>query len=171
MKKNEHIIISDRLRLVPFTQNDASLFQELNNDPFVRKYMWDDEQIEIDTAHEIMAKNDQHFNDDQYGIWKIKLKTDDELIGYVGLWYFFEELQPQLIYALLERYTKKGFAKEASLAIINYAFNQLDFEYIVAATDEGHQASQKVAIKLGMSFVEKRIENGKPTLFYRIDRS
>ena len=133
--------------------------------------MWDDEQIDLETANEIMTKNDQHFNDNQYGIWKIKLKTEDELIGYVGLWYFFEEPQPQLIYALLEKYTKKGFAKEASLAIIDYAFNKLGFKYIVAATDEGHQASQNVAKNLVMSVVEKRIENGKPTLFYRIDRS
>lgn len=90
-------------------------------------------------------------------------------MGYAGLWYFFEEPQPQLIYALLEQFTRRGYAREAGTSIIQYAFEKLGFEYLTAATDEPHNASKKVMLSLGMEFVEKRIENNKPTLFYRIE--
>lgn len=164
-------INTERLELIPFSKRDTSLFHKLNNDTFIRKYLWDDELIDAELATSIIEQNDTHFTDDQFGLWKIQRKEDDLIIGYSGLWYFFDEPQPQLIYALLEEFTGKGYATEASTSIVEYAFNQLGYNYLVAATDEPHMDSQNVALRLGMSLYEQRIENGKPTLFYRIERS
>ncbi|WP_422079923.1 GNAT family N-acetyltransferase [Ulvibacterium sp.] len=161
---------TDRLHLIPFTPRDAKMFQQLNNDPFIRKYLWDDELIDETTALELMEQNKKHFEENGYGLWKIRLKQSLETFGYVGLWSFFDEPQPQLIYALLEPYSKQGYATEAGGSIVDYAFDRLGFDYLIAATDEPHLESQKVAQRLGMSFAEKRIENEKPTLFYRIDK-
>jgi len=161
---------TERLILSPFTLEDDALFLRLNNDAFIRKYMWDDELINEATAKEIIAQNEKYFKENKYGIWKIQLKGQTIILGYVGLWFFFDEPQPQLIYALLQPNTKKGYAREASSAIMKYAFESLGFDYLIAATDEPHAESQKVAKALGMAFVEKRIENEKPTLFFRIDK-
>jgi ribosomal-protein-alanine N-acetyltransferase len=163
-------VFTERLNLVPFNENDIILFYDLNTNLFIRKYLWDDEVIEMGTAKEIIEKNKQHFIEDKFGIWKIQLKTSNEVIGYAGLWYFFEDSQPQLIYAILERYTKYGYATEASQAVVDYAFNRLNFEYLIAATDEPHIASQQVAKRLGMSLVDQSTVNGKQTMFYRINR-
>lgn len=164
-----YTINTERLKLIPFSLEDSTLFQDLNNLPFIRKYMWDDEKIDYKTSKEIIHQNDKHFKEDGYGIWKIHLKENSEIIGYVGLWYFFDEPQPQLIYAILEEYTGSGYATEASSSIINYAFEKLEFSYLIAATDEPHLSSQKVATRLGMSLLEKRIVNNKSTLFYKIE--
>lgn len=161
---------TERLALNPFTLEDTALFHRLNNDAFIRKYMWDNEPIDEATAIEIIKQNDTYFKENKYGIWKIQLKGEVDVIGYVGLWYFFDEPQPQLIYALLKPNTKKGYAYEASQAIMKYTFEHLGFNYLIAATDVPHLASQKVAKALGMTFTEKRIENEKPTLFFRIDK-
>ena len=159
------IFNSDRLQLIPFNTNDVSKFHSLNTNSFIRKFMWDDEIISLDTAQEIIIQNKKYFEENQYGIWKIILLSTEETIGYTGLWYFFDEPQPQLIYALLEPYTGQGLATEAARLIIEYAFKSLNFSYLIAATDEPHLASQKVAERLGMNFLEKRIENEKPTIF------
>lgn len=159
---------SKRLSLIPFNLDDVKLFYQLNTDAFIRKFMWDDVMITLETAQEIILQNQKHFQEDQYGIWKIILPDQEEVIGYTGLWYFFDEPQPQLIYAILEPYTGQGLATEAAQVVLNYAFEQLDFSYLIAATDEPHQASQKVAERLGMKLFEKRIENEKPTLFYKL---
>ncbi|MEM1338780.1 MAG: GNAT family N-acetyltransferase [Bacteroidota bacterium] len=159
-----------RLQLLPFIPEDAKAFQLLNNDAFIRKFLWDDEMIGPMVADDIMEQNVKHFEESQFGLWKIQLRGKKSTIGYAGLWYFFDEPQPQLIYALLESFTKKGYATEAGAAIINYVFEDLGFDYLIAATDAPHLASQKVAKRLGMSFVEKRIENNKPTVFYRIEK-
>ncbi len=160
-----------RLQLLPFLLEDSEEFLLLNNDPYVRKFLWDDKGIDAMTADDIMDQNTRHFEENQYGLWKICLKNRKKTIGYVGLWYFFNEPQPQLIYALLEPFTKKGYATEASRSIIGYAFKELGFEYLMAATDEPHLDSQRVAQRLGMSFVEKRMEDNKPTLFYKIEKT
>ncbi|UJH67798.1 GNAT family N-acetyltransferase [Allomuricauda sp. SCSIO 65647] len=159
-----------RLRLMPYILEDAKEFQLLNNDAFIRKYLWDNKIIDAMTADQIMEQNIRHFEENRFGLWKICLKERETTIGYVGLWYFFNELQPQLIYALLKHHTEKGYATEASSAIVDYAFDELRLDYIIAATDEPHLASQKVAQRLGMSIVEKRVKDDGTIIFYRIQK-
>lgn len=167
---NAFILETERTTLTPFERQDMQLFHALNTDPFVRKFLWDDEEISPRMAEEIMEINEQHFKEDQYGLWKIILKSGNEVIGYTGLWYFFDEPQPQLLYALLEKFTGQGLATECAHKVTEYAFDTLGFKYLIAATDEPHLASQKVAQRIGMRFTEKRTEHNKPTLFYRIDK-
>ncbi|WP_394336181.1 hypothetical protein [Adhaeribacter arboris] len=38
-------------------------------------------------------------------------------MGFAGLWFFFEEDQPHLLYGLLPEYTKSGLATEAARAV------------------------------------------------------
>ena len=166
----KHEMFTERLVLTPFRYGDYDLFHQINIDPYVRKFMWDDEIITLDTAKEIMQENEGHFEKENFGIWKVALRPTDELIGYTGLWYFFNEQQPQLIYALLKQFTKQGYALESSKAIIEYSFKTLGFTYLIAATDEPHLESQKVAKGLGMKFHEKRIEDDRPTLFFKIEK-
>jgi len=58
------------------------------------------------------------------------LKNENTYAGFAGLWSFFGEDQPQLLYALAPNEIKKGYAAEASKAVINYAFNKLKFKYL-----------------------------------------
>jgi ribosomal-protein-alanine N-acetyltransferase len=163
-------LTTDRLSLIPFAKHEHMLFHDLNTQSFIRKYLWDDEVIDLDTIHQILEQNEKHFQQDYFGIWKIMPFDSQETIGFTGLWYFFNEPQPQLIYALQESFTGQGYATEAAQAIIKYAFDKLSFSYLIAALDQPHLVSQKVAERLGMKFTEQRLENGKPTVFYKIDK-
>ena len=162
---------TERLQLIPLNQGDTELFYGINTSPFVRQFLWDDEMISMELALELMQKNEEHFTQSQFGLWKISARDEQTVMGYTGLWYFFDEAQPQLIYALLEPHAGQGYATEAAQRIIDYTFDQLRFTYLIAAMDKAHLASQQVAQRLGMRFVEERIEEGKPTVFYRIDKA
>ncbi|MEM9392107.1 MAG: GNAT family N-acetyltransferase, partial [Bacteroidota bacterium] len=140
-----HILITSRLKLIPFTVEDEALFLFLNQDAFIRKYLWDDEVISQETSAEILRENQSLFEVNGYGLWKIMPLESEKVIGYTGLWYFFGEPQPQLIYIVLKSYTKRGYATEAGKTVIRYAFENLGFTYLIAATDESHMASQAVA--------------------------
>ena len=131
-----NLLETSRTNLVPFESSDLKLFHSINTDEYVRKYLWDDQSIDANTAAELLEQNESHFETNQWGLWKIILKSDDSIAGYTGLWHFFEEAQPQLIYALLEKYTGNGFAKEVAQRILEYARDQLKFDYLVASTDE-----------------------------------
>ncbi len=161
---------TDRTFLIPFQTHENLLFHRINTDPFVRKNLWDNDIISLDTAQEIMNANAQYFTERQFGLWKIQDKESKHILGYAGLWYFFDESQPQLLYALLEPYTGKGLATECASQVVNYALEILGFDYVIAATDQNHSVSQRVAQRIGMRFVEERVENGKRTYFYRIDK-
>ena len=164
------LLRTPRLVLYPFGQGDLDKLHHIFTDAFVRKYLWDDELLTPDRTEEVLAVNQKQFQEESCGLWRIEEPGGEETRGFVGLWYFFEEPQPQLIYGLLPAYTGHGFATEASRAVIDYAFESLDFEYIVAATDPPNAASQQVALRLGMTLIEERDTDGKRTVFYRLER-
>ena len=161
---------TDRLNLTPLNVSDVHYFHQLNIHPIVRKYLWDDQQIDRSTAKSILKKNRVLFDTEALGLWKISLKANQQILGYTGLWYFYDESQPQLLYVLHPDYIGHGYAQEAARSIIAYAFNKLDFQYVHAAIDEPHTTSQKTAKSLGLTFTERKIIDDKPILFFRRDR-
>ena len=161
---------SIRLDLIPFQKEDQELLHKIFTDPFVRKYLWDDQIISIDTVADILEQSQKYFSTDDFGLWKIVTLESNQIVGFTGLWYFFEESQPQLIYGLLPAFTKQGYAVEAAQLIIRYAFEDLGFTYLNAATDAPHIASQRVAERLGMYRLPEKMMDGKPTIFFQIDR-
>lgn len=164
-------LTSPRLILSPFLLEDKDAFLAINTHPFVRKYLWDDEIISKELALDILEQNATQFTSEKSGLWKINRKTDNTIIGYTGLWYFFDEPQPQLLYALLPEYTSQGYIYEAANVITEYAFEVLNFDYLVAACDMPNVASQKVAIKLGMQPSKTLGMDGKPTLFFVLKKA
>lgn len=160
---------TERFKLIPFNLEDSELFLRINTTDFVKRYLWDDVSITIDLAKAIILENNKLFQEHGYGLWKIILKELNEVVGYTGLWFFFDESQPQLIYALLEDYSGRGIATESAKFIIDYAFKSLNFDYLIAANDESNFKSQKVCERIGMQLLERKLKDGKPTFFYRID--
>lgn len=163
------LLETDRLKLLPFDTADLNLLYQTLTDPFVRKYLMDNEIISNEKAKEFILTNEQSFKNYGWGLWKLLLKKENIYAGFAGLWCFFDEEQPQLLYALLPNQIKKGYAAEASKAVIDYAFNKLKLQYLIAACDTPNVASKKVCERLDMKEVEEKEINGKKTTFYRID--
>lgn len=164
------ILKTHRLVLKPILDSDLNTLHRIFTDSYVRRYLCDGEIWSLQQVEEMLAKNTKLFAEKKFGLWFIETNTDREIIGFVGLWYFFEEEQPQLVYALLPTATKKGYATEAATKILEYCFDELGFEYIVASCDRPNIESSKLAARLGMRQVEERIVNENPILFFRIDK-
>ncbi|MEG4048534.1 GNAT family N-acetyltransferase [Microcoleus sp. Pol17_C1] len=164
------IFETERLVLKPIVESDLNTLHKIFIDAYVRRYLCDGEIWSLQKVEEMLAENKKLFVQKQFGMWFIETKSDRETIGFVGLWYFFEEEQPQLVYALLPKALKKGYATEASTKILDYGFDELGFNYLVASCDRPNIESQKVAERLGMRQVEERIMDGNPILFFRIDK-
>lgn len=163
-------LTTQRLILTPISKEDSDWFYKLNTKPQVRQYLWDDEVIPLSLSNDIIKTSINHFKEENWGLWKIENQKNISM-GYCGLWHFFEEAQPQLLYVIDPEFTKNGFAEEASLAIIAYAFNKLKFDYITASMDETNLTSNKVCESLGMKKIETQIINGNPIVFYKLDHS
>ena len=165
-----HALTTERLVLQPLTESDAPLFHQINTDPFVRRFLWDDEVIPAVASRDIIFTSQRHFDDSNWGLWKVLDKAARHFLGYAGLWCFFDEPQPQLLYALRPQFTGRGYAQEAAAAVIGYAFNSLNFEDLVASMDAPNTASVRVCERLGMQKVEERRTGEAVTLFYRLVR-
>ena len=164
------ILKTQRLVLKPIFESDLNTLHRIFTDSYVRRYLCDGEIWSLQQVEEMLAENQKLFAEKKFGLWFVETNTDREIIGFVGLWYFFEEGQPQLVYALLPTATKKGYATEAATKIIQYGFNELGFEYVVASCDSPNIESCKLAARLGMRQVEERVVHENPILFFRIDK-
>jgi RimJ/RimL family protein N-acetyltransferase len=79
----------------------------------------------------------------------------------------FNEPSLQLLYALLPQYAGKGFATEASRAVLGFTYSKLKMTYVDASTNNPNVASQKVAHRLGMQLLKKETIDGKRLVFFR----
>ncbi|MCG8576402.1 MAG: GNAT family N-acetyltransferase [Flavobacteriales bacterium] len=160
---------TERLTLEILTKEDVDLFHQINTHDFVKKHLWDNKIIPLSLAKDIVIESDKKFQTEKWGLWKIILKENKACIGYAGFWYFFDENQPQLLYALLPEYTGNGYATEASRELISYAFKNLKFNYLIATMDKPNVDSAKVCNRLNMELVEEKDIEGKPTLFFKLE--
>jgi len=161
---------TERLNLIPFTKEDQDEVYQVFTDSYVRKYLWDDEIIDLSIVEELMIANENHFTKDKWGIWKIVSLQDNAFMGFAGFWLFFDEVQPQLVAGLFEPFTGQGYANEASQAVIEYAFKELNFTSITAAMDAPNADSIRMVRNLGMKFKESKIIDNAPTLFYELQQ-
>ncbi len=163
------ILETPRLKLNPILDSELDTLHRILVNPYVRKYLCDNQIFSLEQTSTMLQESQKLFQESKFGLWFIETKHEPEIIGFVGLWYFFAENQPQLAYALLPHATKQGYATEAATRILAYSFQELDYNYMLASCDRPNVESQRVARRLGMKQIEERIIKGNPTLFFRID--
>jgi ribosomal-protein-alanine N-acetyltransferase len=168
------ILETSRLQLIPIQEVDNKILAEILNDFSVRQYLCDGKIMTENEIGEMILTSQLSFQEKNYGLWFITIKDDRntgvEILGFVGLWHFFEEEQPQLSYALLPRYTKQGFATEASQRIIEYSFQNLGFDYLTAGCDLLNLASQQLLLRLQFQKFKQEVKNGMPLVFYKLEK-
>ena len=164
------ILTTERLTLRPAKLDDSEVFYKILTDEFVRKYLCDDEMLPRQVIESFIADSEANFVNGNYGLWLITENATSEIIGFTGLRHFFDEAQPQLLYALLPQFTGKGYAVEATKKVIDYCFSNLIFSYLDASCDSPNLASQKVAERLGMKKLKEETINELPTVFYRLEK-
>ncbi len=111
--------------------------------------------------------------------WAITLKTDDTLIGTIGLTSrdVFQALDntKELGYALDDTYWGQGIIPEAAEAIVNYGFIVLELDKILCGHYGFNLQSKRVIEKLGFHYDHTEIKKDykkQPidVLMYKLDR-
>lgn len=160
---------SERLRLRPLLPADREALHRLWIDPDVRRFLWDDRVIDLETVDGVIARSRELFESEGFGLFALERRGDDALLGTCGI-YRFPEREPELIYSLARSCWGQGYATEASRVVIADAFERLGFTRVLARTDPPNHASLAVMKRLGLRFVGERVENGLPTVSYALAR-
>lgn len=105
-----------------------------------------------------------------YGHWALEEKSSGQLAGRCGFlnpvgWPGFE-----IGWTLGRPFWGKGYATEAALRALSYAFDELDKPHVISLIHPDNKASIRVAERLGETLGGKTELFGHDVLIYGIDR-
>lgn len=166
------LIETERLVLREITFEDKEELFKLHSDPEVQK--WTGEPV-VESMKEIeQAIRIRHNDYRKYGFGRLAViqKETSEFIGWAGLTYLPEFDKVDLGYRLKKKYWGMGFATEASKAIIEYGFNVLDLDLIIAIAMPENKASIRIMEKVGMLYDKQAPydEVIRKAIWYKLER-
>ncbi|WP_139419672.1 GNAT family N-acetyltransferase [Chryseobacterium mulctrae] len=95
--------------------------------------------------------------------WGISLKNQPNLIGTICLYRFSEDrTEAEVGYELLPDYHRKGIMSEALKAVLNFGFNELYLNEILAFTNKFNENSKSLLLKNDFTLEEGRVDEGFP---------
>lgn len=164
-------IATERLRLRPLVKADVAALHRFYNDPEVRRYLWDNQQVSTETVEDIVDESQACFEQLGAGFFAIEMPdTPGEITGFCGYRRFDDGDQPELLYGILPEFWGQGFVTEAARAVLKHGFETCQMASVIAATDTPNQPSVRVLQRLGMFFHERREYHGLDTVFYSLAR-
>ena len=143
------LLKTDRLLLRPHQEEDWVRLVELDSDPEVVRYTGDAGFWSESEAKAVIQRLLGQFKDHKMGRFLVTLQQTGEYLGWAGLRLSPETKKVDLGYRLLRRQWGKGYATEASRKCLEYGFNQIELDQIVAHADSKNLASVHVLKKLG----------------------
>jgi len=146
-----YFLTSPRLGFRCWRDEDLPLAQQLWGDPQVGRFIggpFSPEKVKERLGEHIAMMRSQSV---QY--WPMFLLSGDEFVGCAGLRpYKPTEKIYELGAHLLPAYWRQGFAKEASKAVIDFAFSKLSVEGLFAGHHPDNAASRLLLGKLGFRY-------------------
>jgi len=169
MNNHPHIH-TECLTLRPPTLDDLDDLHCVWTDPHVRRYLWDDQIIPKERTTQELHKTIDCFATHGFGLWAVCLKGEIQLIGVCGFLPQDNPREAELLYVLARAYWKQGFITQAAKAVLQYGFERLGFERIVASADVPNVGSIRVLEKLGMQCEKQEQVDGRELVFYSIEQ-
>lgn len=161
MPENQ-ILITERLSLHLFTTADAPFILELLNTPGFLQFIGDRDVRSLDQArHYIESKFMASYQEHGYGPYLLRQKSDGQPVGLSSLVNRPAIGGVDIGYAILPAYEGRGFATEATLAVRDYALQELGINPVLGIVQPDHPASIRVLEKAGLHFVKEVMLEGE----------
>jgi RimJ/RimL family protein N-acetyltransferase len=123
----------------------------MNAEPAVRRYLTPLTREESDM---MLERIEAHFARYGWGYWALEERNSGTLIGLCGLMYVsFEAFftpTVEISWRLATKWQSKGLAREAAEAVLNFGFESLELDRIVAFTAAENAPSLALMERLGM---------------------
>lgn len=147
-------ITTKRLTLRPLLESDWTLWQALHQHPDVMRYIGDianEDTVREKFNSRLSAGLGQWRKEDNS--W-LTLVIEEKatgiavgLHGFLSMWTPFQ--QAELGFMIAPEFQGKGYAYEASQAVLSLAWQQCNYHKLVATVTQGNQASHRLLKKLG----------------------
>lgn len=150
MSVSPPMLVTARLRLRPFTSEDADALLAMHGNPSVMRF-WDSPPWKERARCERFLAACERISEEGSGARvAIDRRSDDAFIGWCGLTRWNPGYRSaSLGYCLDEEAWGHGYATEASRALLQWAFDALDLNRVQAECDTRNVPSARVLEKLG----------------------
>ena len=143
------VIETERLLLREMTEEDFSALYKVLADPEIMKYyphVFDESGV-----RRWILRNIERYNVFGFGLWAVCLKTTGEMIGDCGLTMQLidGEIKPEIGYHIRVDKQRKGYAKEAAIAVRDWTFHNTPINVIYSYMKHTNEPSYKTAISYG----------------------
>jgi RimJ/RimL family protein N-acetyltransferase len=164
------ILETKRLLLREINKDDFQALFQMNSDPIIMKYVGDGSTRNSEQmAKELEMLISHYIRKPGLGIWATILKDSNTFVGASGLVYYNNTSEIEIGYRFLSQYWNNGYATEASLGLLKYGFENLHLRKIVSSAHPDNSASRRVMEKIGMQYIDIRIQYGCLQAYYEIE--
>lgn len=157
-------IVTDRLRLRPFTDNDLDALHAIQSRADVARYLYWPPRTREECVAALGTRIDNHTLAAEGDALSLAVDLIDHdqptMIGDLVLFWRSEQHQHgELGYSLHPDFAGRGFTTEAASAMLRVGFEGFDLHRITARCDTRNIASARVMAKLGMRCEAHFVEN------------
>ncbi|MGB6299418.1 MAG: GNAT family N-acetyltransferase [Rivularia sp. (in: cyanobacteria)] len=167
---NIPILKTNRLILREFRESDLDAYAEISADAEVMRYLGTGKILSRAESWRSMAAIIGHWYFRGYGLWAVEEQQSGEMIGRIGCWKPEGWIGLEVGWSLRRAFWGKGFATEAGLASIDFAFTKLQQTHVISLINPNNKASSRVAEKLGEKLKGETEVLGNKALVYGISR-
>ena len=154
------VLKTERLALMYLSPGDAPFILRLLNEPSWLEHIGDKGVRTVTDARRYIETGPVAMYERLgFGLYQVRLTASDEAIGLCGLLKRDTLEDVDLGFAFLPEFWGRGYAREASAAILSYARNTLGLVRIVAITGPNNGASRRLLEMLGFE-LERTIYHG-----------
>lgn len=149
------VIETDRLTLRKWRDADRAAMHAMGRDPEVMRWLGELQSREESDAgiDRCIACGEQH----GHCFWVLERKEDGAFLGFCGIKRVKDDGiepdpgTPEIGWRLRRDAWGHGYAKEAAIASLDYAFDRLGVDFVTAFTVPGNTASWGLMERLGMT--------------------
>ena len=152
--------------------DDVGMF-ELNSDPEVHRFLSNKPNVTIAESRLDIECIRKQYIENGTGRWAVVLKETNEFIGWSGIKFIRDLINNhqnfyEIGYRFIRKHWEKGYATEAGITFVDYAFVEMKVPILYAYADIGNKNSRHILEKLGMNYVNSFEYDGGDEVWYEM---
>jgi ribosomal-protein-alanine N-acetyltransferase len=169
-------IETERLILRELLSSDAEGMYVLDSNPNVHQYLGNKPVGSIEESNKYIENIRNQYTQNGIGRYAVILKETDEFIGWAGIKYITEPENGHVNffdigYRLMEDYWGKGYGYEAAKAWLDYGFNEMNIQKMIATVNKENIASRRILEKIGLQITSEFYWNGIPCFWLELENN
>lgn len=148
-------IETERLFLREMAEDDfEALYKVLSDSDIMQHYPYEFDEAQV---RNWILRNMERYGIFGFGLWAVCLKETGEMIGDCGLTMQLinGQIKPEIGYHIRADHQRKGYAKEAAIAVRDWTFSHTPFNIVYSYMKYTNEPSSRTAMSYGCKQVDE----------------